>query len=206
MKRLTLKFKEAVLKLEAKELDTIIKRFLSEISDEDKRKFVIDLSRTTYEIYDFIEYEYTDAYDTFFKTKEGIEAKLKIDTSQIRFPQSELALAITQSIKLIDEFMNITLSQRLEITLHVFLLKIVFDNHSSLLGTPQTVLDNKIAVTLRKTINLIRKNRPPKLWNEYAVDIDSFLDILKKESGHLKSVSALPDTLLEDEEEDDELD
>ncbi len=206
MRRLTLKFKEAILKLETKELDTIIKRFISEISDEDKRKFVIDLARTTYEVYDFIEYEYTDTYEAFFKCKEAIDNQLKIDVAQVRFPQSELALAITQSIKLIDEFMNATLSQRLEITLHVHLLKIIFTNYQNLLGTPQTVLDNKVAVTLRKTINLIRKNRPPKLWNEYAVDIDQFLAILKRESGHLKSVMALPDTLLEDEGDDDELD
>ncbi len=205
MKRLTLKFKEAILKLEAQELDTIINRFLKEISEDDKRKFVIDLARTTYEIYDFIEYEYTDAYDAFFKTKEAIEAKLQIDLNQVRFAQSELALAITQAIKMIDEFMNMTLSQRLEITLHVHLLKIVFEKYTHLLGTPQTVLDNKLAVTLRKTINLIRKNRPPKLWNEYAIDIDLFLQTIKRESGHLKSVMALPDTLLEDEEQDDDM-
>lgn len=115
-----------------------------------------------------------------------------------RYIQSDIADAINQSIKCVTAFYKQTKSVRLEISMLIYILKVAFRDYRDHLGTVHTAFDTKAAITTKKIMSMVKKYRPADTWQDYAVDLDDFIRVLKTESPHVKAVINLPNSFLDE--------
>ncbi|MGB0525316.1 MAG: hypothetical protein ACPGJS_20245, partial [Flammeovirgaceae bacterium] len=77
-------------------------------------------------------------------------------------------------------------------------MKIAFRDYTHHLGTTHTAFDTKAAITTKKIMGMVKKYRPESSWQDYAVDLDDFISILKAESPNVKAVMSLPNSFLDE--------
>lgn len=179
-------------------LPSRFKNAIKILSEKKKEEIIFKVSRMFPDAYEYIEYEFTDTYDLYIKCQKDIEEIMDF-TPQRRYIQSDIADAINQCTKRVVQFYKETKSVRLEISMLIYILKVAFRDYSSHLGTTHTAFDTKAAITTRKIMGMIKKYRPESTWQDYAVDLDDFISILKTESPHVKAVVNLPNSFLDED-------
>lgn len=178
-------------------LPSRFKNAIKLLSEQQKEEIIFKVSRLFPDAYEYIEYEFTDTYDLYIKCQKDIEAFMNF-SPQRRYIQSDIADAINQSIKRVVVFYKETKSVRLEIAMLVHVLKIAFRDYSNHLGTVHTAFDTKAAITTKKIMGMVKKYRPEATWQDYAVDLDDFIGVLKASSPHVKAVISLPESFLDE--------
>lgn len=169
---------------------------ITSLSEKEKEKIIFRFARKNQEIFDILNYEYAggeNKYDLFEDTKAEIESNFAVLSGRII--QKELAKKIGKSVQSINAFTKVTKDKKLEADLLLFLLKIVFENFSSDLGTCWTVFDSKTAITTNRLYNLVVKKLHYDYHIEYRQDINNFLQILKSKCRHLDYVYGMPAVL-----------
>ena len=179
-------------------LPTRFKNAIKILSEKQKEEIIFKVSRMFPEVYEYVEYEFTDTYDIFIQCQKDID-KLMSFTPERRYIQSDIADAINKCIKRTVVFQKETKSVRLQIALLIYTLKTAFRDYSQHLGTTHTAFDTKAAVTTKKIMGMVKRYRPEKTWEDYAVDLDDFISTLKAESPNVKAVMNLPNSFLDEE-------
>jgi len=179
-------------------LPTRYKEAIKLLSEKRKEEIIFKVSRMFPEVYEYIEYEFTDTYDQYIKCQKEIDQLMQF-TPERRHIQSDIADAINQSIKRVNAFFKLTKSVRLQIALLIYILKVAFRDYSQHLGTVHTAFDTKAAITTKKIMGMVKKYRPESAWPDYAVELDDFISILKTESPHVKAVISLPNSFLDED-------
>ena len=176
-------------------LSSDFKQVISKLSYDELIKIVFRFARKNKEMYETLSFEYLQddsAEELFEDVKQDIDFHFSF-VEEGRVIQKNLAKAISNSIQDINEFKKVTKNKKLEADSLVFLLCIVFDRYEEDLGTCWTIFDSKVATTLNRLINLVRKIHPD-YWIEYKKDIDRFIKIMKEKSGSIQTVYKMPNT------------
>lgn len=174
-------------------LDKEFKKHISSLPDSEKDRIIFRFARKYSDMFKILSYEYLELF-----TKEDMleEAKEKIDeilasTTARRNIQRQLAVRIKRSVRVIKEVQTVTKNLVIVIDLHLYLIGKLLKKHQKSLGSRYTTFDSHLAITIRKTIGLIRKLHQD-YWLDYKEEMDGYLGIIRARSGHLERVAELP--------------
>ncbi|QMU28903.1 hypothetical protein [Adhaeribacter radiodurans] len=152
------------------------KRALKELSEKEKENLILRAVRRDAELYDMLVFELLDDVTMEHLLEETSEKihDLMHTTSGRSFAKS-LNKSLRKAIKEIARFKRITKDAKGEVELHIFLLKLIFDNFT---GQFESVYRSFFVTTARLTVRtgqLIRKNLHEDYQIEYKAYLDEFL-------------------------------
>jgi len=156
---------------------------------------VIKLASKEKSVYDFLHINYLD--------KELAERKLYEETKvdlEIIFrkrhngfsQQLQIANMLGSCIKRINEFTKISKNRIFEADLLLFILEIPFSMNADMFGTCFTQFDSKVAMIVKRLINVVTKQLHEDYKIEYEETINEYLQILHRTSRHIDTVYNLP--------------
>lgn len=99
---------------------------------------------------------------------------------------------LTACVKRINEFTKISKNNVLEADLLIYILNEAFSYGDSMFGTCFEQFDNKVAIILKRLINILTKKLHEDHLADYREDVNQYLSILHKKSSHLQTVYQLP--------------
>lgn len=179
MPRLSKEIKEKIKKLDNKELQDIVLKLAS------KEKMVYDFL-----IANYLDKE-TGEKKLFDKTKEDLDI---LFGKRYKGFAEELQLAnmLGACIKRINEFTKISKNKVLEADLLIYILEVPFSLSTNMFGTCFTQYDTKVAMIVKRLINLVTKKLHEDYRIEYETVINDYLQILHRTSSHIDTVYNLP--------------
>lgn len=182
MPRLNAEIKEQIKKLDNKELQDIVLKLAS------KEKMVFDFLITNYLDKDsgekkLFESTKTDLEIIFGKRYKGFAEQL------------QLANMLGACIKRINEFTKISKNPVMEADLLLHILDIPFSLTTNMFGTCFTQYDTKVAMIVKRLINVVTKKLHEDYRIEYVETINDYLKILNRTSSHIDTVYNLPKSI-----------
>lgn len=175
-----------------------LKEKIQSLPKSDLEKIVLKFAGKDKSFHDYLLVNYLDKEDgekdLFEETKADLERLFK---KRYKGFSEELQLAnmLSACTKRINEFTKISKNKNQEADLLLHVLNVPFSLSSNLLGTCFTAYDNKVAIMLRRLINVVTTKLHPDYQIEYRETINDFLNILHRRSSYLDSVYALPKTI-----------
>lgn len=152
------------------------KKAVKELSDKEKETLLLRAVRRDAELYDMLAFELLEEVTLehlIEQTSENIH-ELMHTTPGRSFAKS-LTKTLRKSIKEIARFKRITKDAKGEVELHLYLLRLIFDNFT---GQFESVHRSFFVATARLTVRtaqLIRKNLHEDYHLEYKAPLDEFL-------------------------------
>lgn len=179
-------------------INSDIKEKIQLLSKSDLEKIVLKFAGKDKRFYDYLLVNYFD--------KEGGEADLfeeakadldKLFRKRYKGFSEELQLAnmLAACTKRVNEFTKVSKNRNQEADLLLHVLNVPFSLRPNLLGTCFTAYDTKVAIMLRRLINVVTTKLNPDYLIEYQETINDYLKILHRCSGFLNSVYALPKSI-----------
>ncbi|MDQ4140098.1 MAG: hypothetical protein M3142_06200 [Bacteroidota bacterium] len=152
------------------------KRAIKELSEKEKENLLLRAVRRDAELYDMLVFELLEE-DTLEHLIEETSEKIHelMHTTSGRSLAKSLNKSLRKAIIEIARFKRITKDAKGEIELHIFLLKLIFDNFT---GQFESVYRSFFVTTARLTMRtgqLIRKNLHEDYHIEYKSHLDEFL-------------------------------
>jgi hypothetical protein len=179
MPRLDIEVKDQIRQLDKGELQDIVLKLAS------KEKLVYDFVITNY-----LNREYGEK-ELFETTKTDLEIIFRKRYKGFS-QQLQLANMLGACIKRINEFTKISKSKVLEADLLLHILEIPFTLNTNIFGTCFTQYDTKVAMIVKRLINVVTKNLHDDYRVEYEETINDYLQILHRTSSHIDTVYNLP--------------
>jgi hypothetical protein len=179
MPRLDSEIKEQIKMLNYSELLDIVMKLAS------KEKLVFDFIMTYY-----LDREYGEK-ELFETTKTDLEIIFRKRYKGFS-DQLQIANMLGACIKRINEFTKISKNKALEAELLLYILEIPFSLTTNMFGTCFTQYDTKVAIIVKRIINIVTKNLHEDYRIEYVDIINDYLQILHRTSSHINAVSNLP--------------
>lgn len=182
MPRLNAEIKERIKKLNLKELQEIVLKLAS------KEKMVFDFL-----IANYLDKEGGEK-ELFDKTK--VELNILFGKRYKGFAeQLQIANMLGACIKRINEFTKISKNKVLEADLLLYILEIPFSLPTDMFGTCFTQYDSKVAIILKRLINVVTKKLHEDYRIEYEETINNYLQIIHRTSSHIDTVYNLPEVI-----------
>lgn len=182
MPRLNAEIKDQIKKLDYRELQEIVIKLAS------KEKMVFDFL-----IANYLDKE-TGEKELFDKTKDDLDIifgkRYKGFSEQL-----QLANMLGACIKRINEFTKISKNKVLETDLLLYILEIPFSLSTNMFGTCFSQYDTKVAIILKRLINIVTKKLHVDYKIEYETVINDYLQILHRTSSHNDTVYNLPEAI-----------
>lgn len=179
MPRLNSQVKERIEKLDYAELHEIVVKLAS------REKFVYDFIVVNYLDKDYGEKE---LFETAKNDLVIISKKYYKGFSE----QLRLANMLGACIKRINEFTRVSKNRVLEAELLLYTLDFPFSLSTNLFGTCFTTYDTKVAIIMKRLINLVNKHLHVDYRIEYQKIINEYLQILHRTSRHIDTVYNMP--------------
>jgi len=169
------------------------KKALKELTDKEKETIILRAARRDAELYDMLAYELVPDI-TLEQIKE--ETSEKIHELMYGLTGRNLTKSITRSfrksVKEIARFKRITKDPQAEVDLHIYLLRLIFENFTGQFESNYKSFFTATARLVVKTMQLIRKNLHEDYYLEYKTDLDNFLEQLNSRSKKVHLSFALP--------------
>lgn len=152
------------------------KKAVRELTEKEKESLLLRAVRRDAELYDMLAFELLEEITLehlIEETSEKIHELMHTTTSR-SFPKS-LTKSLRKSLKEIARYKRITKDGKGEVELHLYLLKLIFDNFT---GQFESVYRSFFVATARLTVRttqLIRKNLHADYYLEYKEPIDAYL-------------------------------
>ncbi|MCW3804931.1 hypothetical protein [Plebeiibacterium marinum] len=182
MPRLDKETKERIRKLDYKELQDI----------------VIKIASKEKSVYDFILVNYLDKKIGEKELYEATKVDLEI-LLQKRYKgfseQLRNANMLAACIKRINEFTKISKNKLYEADLLLYILSIPFSLNANMFGTCFTQYDTKVAIIVKRLVNVVTKKLHEDYKIEYEETINDYLKKLHQMSNHIDTVYNLPETI-----------
>jgi hypothetical protein len=178
MSRITPEIKELISKIPRKELEKLLLKAVS----KDKGFldfFIVNYLNKESGEKDLYNQAISDLDRLFLKRYKGFSEELQI------------ANMLSACIKRINEFSKVCKNKNLEADLVVYVLGIPFANPGNF-GTCFTAFDFKVGLLVKRLVNLVTKKMHEDYIIEYKDKINSYLQILHKNSYHINSIYNLP--------------
>lgn len=179
MPRLDKETKERIRKLKYAELQDIVLKLSS------KEKTVYDYVLTNYLDKEFGEQE------LFESTKADLEIIFRKRYKGFS-EQLQIANMLAACIKRINEFTKISKNKIFEADLLLYILEIPFSLNTNMFGTCFTQYDTKVAIIVKRLINVVIKKLHEDYKIEYEETINNYLRTLHRTSNHVDTVYNLP--------------
>ncbi len=146
------------------------------LGDKEKEAIILKAARRDAELYDILAYELLEEV-TLEKVYEDAADKIHalLINASGRSLSKALVKALRKAIKEIARFKRITKDPKTEIDLHVYTLRLIFDNFTGQFDSFYKGFFTATARLLLRTIQLIRKNLHEDYYVEYKTDLDDFL-------------------------------
>ncbi|GAB3820399.1 hypothetical protein [Pontibacter rugosus] len=159
---------------------------VKQLSDKEKEAIILKAARRDAELYDILSFELLEEV-TVEKVYE--DAADKIHELLINASGRSLSKALTKSlrkaVKEIAKFKRITKDPKTEIDLHIYTLRLIFDNFTGQFDSYYKGFFTATARLLLRTIQLIRKNLHEDYYVEYKSDLDDFLEQVQSRPKYL---------------------
>ncbi len=151
------------------------KKAVQKLSEKEKEAIILKAVRRDAELYDLLQYELeeTTLEEVYDKSADTIH-ELMINASG-RSLSKALAKALRKAVKEIARFKRITKDPKAEVELHLYLLRLIFDNFTGQFDSYYKVFYTSSARLLLRTIQLIRKNLHEDYHLEYKDQLDDYL-------------------------------
>ncbi|MFA6864092.1 MAG: hypothetical protein WCS11_09450 [Dysgonamonadaceae bacterium] len=107
-------------------------------------------------------------------------------------PELQLANMLGASIKRVNEFTKISKNKVLEANLLMYILEVPFSLTTDMFGTCFTQYDTKVAMIVKRLINIVKTKLHEDYKIEYEDAINEYLKILHRTSRHVNTVYNLP--------------
>ncbi len=171
---------------------------IKSLSKKELEQIVLKIAAKEKSVYDFLLINYLDKEsgeeELFEAAKSDIE-DLGFKTYKGRAEEMKLANLLAACIKRVNEFTKISKNKVLEADLLLYVLDYHFSDSTSLLGTCFTQLDTKVGMITKRLITIVTTKLHEDYKVEYNGEINKFLKILHRSSGHVSTVANLPESI-----------
>lgn len=182
MPRLTKETKERIKNLEVNALQEIVLKLAASEKTAYDYIFFNYLNKETGEK-ELLEQTKSDLEFLFLKRHKGFSDELKT------------ANMLAACIKRINAFTKISKNKQYEAELLLYILEIPFSLSPNMFGTSFTQYDTKVALILKRLINLVTKKMHEDYKIEYQETINNYLQILHHRSNHIDTIYNLPKSI-----------
>jgi len=162
------------------------------------QELVIKLASKEKSVYDFILINYLDKElaerELFEETKADLEIIFRKRYKGFS-EQLQIANMLGACIKRINEFTKISKNRTFEADLLLYILDIPFSNPDNMFGTCFTQYDSKVAIIVKRLINVVTKKLHEDYRIEYEETINGYLQTLHRTSRHIETVYNMPETI-----------
>ncbi|TPE42602.1 hypothetical protein [Pontibacter mangrovi] len=156
------------------------------LGDKEKEAIILKAARRDAELYDILRYELLEEV-TLEEVYE--EAADKIHELLINASGRSLSKALTKALrkamKEIARFKRITKEPKAEIDLHLYTLRLIFENFTGQFDSYYKGFYTATARLLLRTIQLIQKKLHEDYHLEYKQELDDFLQQIHSRPKHL---------------------
>jgi hypothetical protein len=152
------------------------KKELKKLTDKEKEAIILRAVRRDAELYDLLAFEILPdrtLEQVVEETSEMIHQHMYGLTG--RNLTKNINRSLRKSVKEIARFKRITKDVKAEIDLHLYLLRLIFDNFTGQFESRYKSFFVGTARLLLRTIKLIRKNLHEDYHLEYKADLDNYL-------------------------------
>ncbi len=171
------------------------KEKIKQLAYKDLQDMVIKLASKEKSVYDYVFINYLDKElgekELFETTKADLEIIFQKNYKGFS-EQLQFANMLSACIKRINEFTNISKNTLYEADLLILILNIPFSLSTNMFGTCFTKYDTKVAMIVRRLINVVTKKLHKDYRIEYEETINDYLKILHRTSNHINTVCNLP--------------
>lgn len=159
------------------------KKAVKELSEKEKETLLLRAVRRDAEFYDMLAFELLEEITLDHLIEETSERiyDLMHTTSGRSFAKS-LTKSLRHAIKEIARFKRITKNVKGEVELHMYLLKLIFDNFTGQFESVYRIFFVTTARLTLRTAQLIRKNLHEDYHLEYKAHLDEYLAHLHSRS------------------------
>ena len=172
----------------------ILKAQVNELSKKELVDIVLKLAGKRYN-YEYLLVNFLDKdggeQTLFEEAKEAIDT-LCLKEYKVRTIQHQLAKKLNACTKRIGEFTVETKNKKLETDLVLYVLEMQFANPSKVFGARFSGYDYKVALLLKRLINLVTKRLHPDYLIDYQDRINEFLVKLHHTSNRINTINELP--------------
>lgn len=159
---------------------------VKKLSDKEKEAIILKAARRDAELYDILRYELQEEVTVEEVYEEAADKihELLINASG-RSLTKALTKALRKAMKEIARFKRITKDPKAEIDLHLYTLRLIFDNFTGQFDSYYKGFYTATARLLLRTIQLIRKKLHEDYYLEYKSELDDFLQQIHARPKHL---------------------
>ncbi|WP_299759965.1 hypothetical protein [uncultured Pontibacter sp.] len=159
---------------------------VKKLSDKEKEAIILKAARRDAELYDILRYELQEEVSLEEVYEDAAD---KINELLINASGRSLAKALTKALrkamKEIARFKRITKEPKSEVELHLYALRLIFNNFTGQFDSYYKGFYTATARLLLRTIQLIRKNLHEDYHLEYKSELDDFLQQIHSRPKHL---------------------
>lgn len=169
------------------------KKAIKQLSEKEKEDVILKAVRRDAELYELLTYELlpeVSLEQVVAETSERIYTLMFQPSGRI-FSKA-ITRSLRKAIKEIARFKRITKDAKGEIDLHMYLLRLIFENFSGQFESTYKTFFVATARLVVRTIQLIQKKLHPDYHLEYKAELDDFLAQLHSRSKSRSLTFALP--------------
>lgn len=161
------------------------RKAVKQLSDKEKEAIILKAARRDAELYDILSYELQELTleEAYEQSADRIQ-ELLINASG-RSLAKALTKALRKAAKEIARFKRVTKEPKSEIELHLYTLRLIFDNFTGQFDSYYKGFYTATARLLLRTMQLIRKNLHEDYYLEYKSELDDFLQHIHSRKKHL---------------------
>lgn len=176
-------------------LDKETKERIKELEYTELQDIVLKLASKEKSVYDYVFANYLDKEfgekELFERTKADLEIIFRKRYKGFS-EQLQIANMLGACIKRVNEFTKISKNKAFEADLLLHILEIPFSLTTNMFGTCFTQYDTKVAMIVKRLINVVTKKLHEDYRVEYEETLNNYLQILHRTSNHIDTVYNLP--------------
>lgn len=156
---------------------------VKQLSDKEKEAIILKAARRDAELYELLSYELVEEVtleEVYAQSTDRIHELLLHANG--RSLAKALTKALRKAVKEIARFKRITKSKKAEVDLHLYTLRLIFDNFTGQFDSYYKGFHTASARLLLRTVQLIRKNLHEDYHLEYKAEVDGFLQHMHSRS------------------------
>jgi len=179
-------------------LDAETRERIKKLDYQALQEIVVKLASKEKSVYDYIRLNYLDKEFAEKELYEETKADLQvIFTKRYKGFSEQLQMAnmLGACIKRINAFTRISKNRVYEADLLLHILEIPFSESANKFGTCFTQFDSKVALIVKRLVNVVTKKLHEDYKIEYEEAINEYLKILHHTSRHIDIVYSLPKTI-----------
>ncbi len=179
-------------------VDPSIQFALANLKRNELEKLVLKAASKDKAFHDFLLVNYGDTESGETELFQQVIADLDIILAKRHNGFSDelkMANALQACNKRIDEFDKVCKNKKYELDLVMYLLQKVFHNSDLSFGTCFTNYDYRVALLLKKAVNLLTKKVHEDYKTDYTEELNHYLMKLKALANYFDFVEALPEKI-----------